>query len=120
MWPPPHWPRHSCSPRPRTRVRVTPRPAKDAAELSRKLVKSSSAKDAYRHLKRFQEIAESAGGHRAAGSLGYDASAAYVYRQLQKAGYEVDYQDFGFVYTQPLAEKLSVVSPAPATSPSRR
>ncbi|MFD4031330.1 M28 family metallopeptidase [Streptomyces sp. NPDC058637] len=88
-------------------------PAKDAAKLSRQLVRDSSAKDAYRHLQRFQAIADSAEGHRAAGSLGHDASAAYVHRLLQKAGYEVDYRSFDFVYTETLAEKLSVVSPTP-------
>ncbi|MET7368390.1 M28 family metallopeptidase [Streptomyces sp. NPDC005566] len=88
-------------------------PAKDAAKLSRTLVKNSSAKDAHRHLEQFQAIADSADGHRAAGSLGHDASAAYVYRQLQKAGYQVGYQAFDFVYTETLAEKLSVVSPTP-------
>ncbi|MFF4246154.1 M28 family metallopeptidase [Streptomyces sp. NPDC001822] len=88
-------------------------PAKEAAKLSRKLVERSSAKDAFRHLERFQAIADSADGHRAAGSLGHDASAAYVYRLLQKAGYRVGYQAFDFVYTETLAEKLSVVSPTP-------
>ncbi|GAA2957056.1 MULTISPECIES: M28 family metallopeptidase [Streptomycetaceae] len=88
-------------------------PAKAAAKLSRQLVRDASAEDAYRHLQRFQAIADSAQGHRAAGSLGHDASAAYVYRLLQKAGYEVDYQSFDFVYTETLAEKLSVVSPTP-------
>ncbi|MDQ0795069.1 M28 family metallopeptidase [Streptomyces sp. B1I3] len=88
-------------------------PAKEAAQLSRTLVKNASAKDAYRHLQQFQAIADSAGGHRAAGSLGHDASAAYVYRLLQKAGYQVGYQAFDFVYTETLAEKLSVVSPTP-------
>ncbi|MEU0129794.1 MULTISPECIES: M28 family metallopeptidase [unclassified Streptomyces] len=88
-------------------------PAKDAAKLSRKLVERSSAKDAFRHLERFQAIADSADGHRAAGSLGHDASAAYVYRLLQKAGYRVGYQSFDFVYTETLAEKLAVVSPTP-------
>ncbi|MFD3656249.1 M28 family metallopeptidase [Streptomyces sp. NPDC058620] len=88
-------------------------PAKDAAKLARKLVKSSSADDAYRHLQRFQAIADSADGHRAAGSLGHDASAAYVYQLLRKAGYDVRYESFDFMYTEPLAEKLSVVSPTP-------
>ncbi|MFJ8769016.1 M28 family metallopeptidase [Streptomyces clavifer] len=88
-------------------------PAEAAAKLSRELVRDSSAKDAYRHLRRFQAIADSAEGHRAAGSLGHDASAAYVYRQLREAGYAVDYRTFGFVYTETLAEKLSVVSPTP-------
>ncbi|MEE1754227.1 M28 family metallopeptidase [Streptomyces sp. SP18CS02] len=87
--------------------------AKDASKLSRKLVRESSAKDAFKHLEKFQQIADSAGGHRAAGSLGHDASAAYVYQQLKKAGYQVEYQKFDFIYTQTQAEKLSVVSPSP-------
>ncbi|WNF28094.1 M28 family metallopeptidase [Streptomyces sp. C11-1] len=94
--------------------RTTPHdPAKEAAKLSRKLVKSASARDAYRHLQQFQAIADSTGGHRAAGSLGHDASAAYVYRQLQRAGYQVSYESFRFTYTQTLAEKLSVTAPTP-------
>ncbi len=88
-----------------------PDPAHRAAKLAKKLVKRSSAENAHRHLERFQAIADSTGGHRAAGSLGYDASAAYVYKLLKKAGYEVAYDDFTFVYTETLAEKLSVVSP---------
>ncbi|MFD8730790.1 M28 family metallopeptidase [Streptomyces sp. NPDC059611] len=88
-------------------------PSKEAVKLSQELVKKASARDAYRHLQQFQAIADSAGGHRAAGSLGHDASAAYVYRQLQRAGYQVSYETFRFPYTQTLAEKLAVVSPAP-------
>lgn len=87
--------------------------AKEAAKLSKKLVRESSAKDAFKHLQKFQQIADSTGGHRAAGSLGYDASAAYAYQQLKKAGYDVSYQNFDFIYTETQAEKLSVVSPAP-------
>ncbi|MET9624328.1 MULTISPECIES: M28 family metallopeptidase [unclassified Streptomyces] len=88
-------------------------PAKDAAQLAKKLVRETSAKDAYKHLQKFQAIADSAGGHRAAGSLGHDASAAYVYQLLKKAGYNVEYQKFDFIYTETQAEKLSVVSPTP-------
>ncbi|WP_306325462.1 M28 family metallopeptidase [Streptomyces venezuelae] len=90
-------------------------PARDAAKLAKKLVRETSAQDAYKHLQKFQAIADSAGGHRAAGSLGHDASAAYVYTQLKKAGYDVRYQKFDFEYTETLAEKASVVSPAPRT-----
>lgn len=88
--------------------------ARDAARLARKLVRATSAEDAYRHLQRFQAIADSAGGNRAAGTLGHDASAAYVYTQLKKAGYAVTYQKFDFVYTQTLAEKAAVTSATPA------
>ncbi|MEU6080434.1 M28 family metallopeptidase [Streptomyces sp. NPDC047108] len=102
---------------PATAARGTGAPAKKAEKaaekLARKLVARSSAKDAHQHLKRFQAIADSTEGHRAAGSLGHDASAAYVYRQLQKAGYDVSYDAFEFTYTETLAEKLAVVSPTP-------
>ncbi|MFB6836660.1 M28 family metallopeptidase [Streptomyces sp. NPDC056361] len=93
----------------------TAAPARDAAKLAKKLVRETTAQDAYKHLQKFQAIADSAGGHRAAGSLGHDASAAYVYTQLKKAGYDVRYQKFDFQYTQTLAEKASVVAPAPRT-----
>ncbi|WP_228978259.1 M28 family metallopeptidase [Streptomyces sp. DH12] len=88
-------------------------PAKEASQLARKLVESASADSAHRHLRKFQQIADTAGGNRAAGTLGYDASAAYVYQQLKKAGYDVSYQEFSFMYTETQAQKLSVVSPDP-------
>ncbi|MDT9687543.1 M28 family peptidase [Streptomyces sp. P9(2023)] len=89
------------------------RPGKDATKLAKSLVREASAQGALRHLERFQAIAESAGGHRVAGSLGHDASAAYVHQQLKKAGYLVSYQRFDFVYTQTLAEQLSALTPTP-------
>ena len=88
-------------------------PARDAAKLAKKLVRETSGQGAFKHLQKFQAIADSAGGNRAAGTLGHDASAAYVYTLLKKAGYDVRYQKFEFIYTETLAEKGSVVSPAP-------
>ncbi|MFI5805723.1 M28 family metallopeptidase [Streptomyces sp. NPDC051561] len=88
-------------------------PAKDAAKLSKQLVKDSSGQGAYQHLKQFQAIADSAGGNRAAGSLGHDASGAYVFSLLKKAGYDVHYETFSFIDLKTQAEKLSVVSPTP-------
>ncbi|MFE5716188.1 M28 family metallopeptidase [Streptomyces sp. NPDC056501] len=90
-------------------------PARDAAQLAKKLVRETTGQDAFKHLQKFQAIADSTGGHRAAGTLGHDASAAYVYQQLKKAGYNVTYEQFDFIYTETLAEKVSVVSPAPRT-----
>ena len=81
--------------------------------LAKELVEEVGARGAYRHLEKFQQIADTTGGHRAAGTLGHDASAAYVYQQLKKDGYDVSYQQFDFIYTETQAEKLSVVSPAP-------
>ncbi|WP_107474013.1 M28 family metallopeptidase [Streptomyces sp. TP-A0874] len=87
------------------------KPGKSGADRAAELVKAVTAKSAHRHLRRFQAIADSAGGNRAAGTLGHDASAAYVHQALKKAGYKVSYQDFEFTYTETLAERLAVLSP---------
>ncbi|QDY81062.1 M20/M25/M40 family metallo-hydrolase [Streptomyces qinzhouensis] len=99
---------------PATADRHTPaeRDAASAAKLAAKLVKKSSADDAFDHLEKFQQISDTT-GNRAAGSLGYDASAAYVFKQLKKYGYNVSYQTFTFPYIETQAESLSVVSPTP-------
>ncbi|ARZ71915.1 amidohydrolase [Streptomyces albireticuli] len=76
--------------------------------LARKLVKEASGESAYRHLEAFQKIADANGGNRAAGTPGYDASAAYVYGQLKRAGYDVSYQDFTFYESKTLRQKLTV------------
>ncbi|WP_415947616.1 M28 family metallopeptidase [Streptomyces sp. KLOTTS4A1] len=88
------------------------KPAKDARKLSRELVRDASGAGAYRHLAAFQAIADANGGNRAAGTPGHDASAEYVYDYLKKAGYDVSYDAFEFVYNETLAERLSVVSPS--------
>jgi hypothetical protein len=41
------------------------------------------------HERVFQRIANQNGGTRASGTPGYDASAAYVQRRLEAAGYQV-------------------------------
>ncbi|OAR25875.1 amidohydrolase [Streptomyces sp. ERV7] len=88
-------------------------PQKQAERLARKLVGQASGESAYRHLEQFQKIADANGGNRAAGTPGYDASAAYVYGQLKKAGYDVAYQDFDVFESKTLREKLAVVTPEP-------
>ncbi|MGA5044507.1 M28 family peptidase [Streptomyces arboris] len=89
------------------------RAGQDAAALSRALVRDASAKDASKHLVALQAIAQATGGHRVAGSLGHEISAAYVQTLLTAAGYRVSSQKFDFIYTETLAEKLSAVSPTP-------
>ncbi|MGW6461325.1 M28 family metallopeptidase [Streptomyces sp. NPDC055078] len=88
-------------------------PGQQAAKLAQKLVAKASAQDARKHLEKFQQIADTTDGNRAAGTLGHDASAAYVYLQMKKYGYDVRYEPFDFMFVETLAEKLSVVSPAP-------
>ncbi|WP_312018502.1 M28 family metallopeptidase [Streptomyces sp. I05A-00742] len=82
-----------------------------AERLAKKLERDASAKGAYRHLKAFQRIADAHGGNRAAGTPGHEASAAYVYRLLKRAGYRVAYQEFDIWQAKTLTEKLSVLSP---------
>jgi Zn-dependent M28 family amino/carboxypeptidase len=98
---------------PATAERSGSDPAKEAAKLARKLVNDSSGPGAYQHLKQFQAIADSAGGNRAAGSLGHDASGAYVFHLMKKAGYDVHYEAFEFTSIATQAEKLAVLTPAP-------
>src|SRR5437660_9785928 len=59
-----------------------------AAPPSRPLESAANA-GAFRHLRALQEIASANGGNRAAGTPGYDRSAAYVSEQLAQAGYLV-------------------------------
>jgi hypothetical protein len=55
------------------------------------------------HERIFQRIANQNGGTRASGTPGYDASAAYVKRRLEAAGYQVTEQRFTFPFFQELA-----------------
>lgn len=79
--------------------------------LAKELVEEVTAKGAYRHLKKFQQIADANGGNRAAGTPGHTASAAYVYDTLKKAGYQVSYQDFDIYEAHTKAEKTTVLGP---------
>lgn len=92
---------------------VRPDPARQAAQLSRELVRASSARGAYRQLLKFQSLADAHHSTRAAGTPGHDASAQYVHDTLRKAGYRVSYQPFPITYIETRAEKLAVVTPAP-------
>ena len=48
------------------------------------------------HEEAFQEIADENGGNRASGQPGYDASLDYVEQRMERAGYVVSRQEFGF------------------------
>lgn len=69
-----------------------------------------------KHLRALQRIANNNGGTRASGTPGFEASAAYVTKQLRDAGYQVTQQEFEFPFFQELgAATLQQTSPAPAT-----
>ncbi|MGW1763850.1 M28 family peptidase [Streptomyces sp. NPDC002073] len=89
-------------------------PASDAARgnaLARKLVKDATAKNAFKHLKVFQSLADYNNGTRVAGSKGHEQSAKYIEAVLKAAGYKLSRHEFEFVYTETLAETLHVNSP---------
>ncbi|MFF5444632.1 M28 family peptidase [Streptomyces sp. NPDC012888] len=77
--------------------------------LAERLVAETSGRGAYRHLAAFQRIADANGGNRAAGTPGYDASAAYVHDTLKKAGYRVTYQEFDIHEAVTKTERTTVL-----------
>lgn len=78
--------------------------------LAKELVEEVTARGAYRHLAKFQQIADANGGNRAAGTPGHAASAAYVHDTLKKAGYEVSYQDFDLYEAHTKTERTTVLA----------
>ncbi|MER6776491.1 MULTISPECIES: M28 family metallopeptidase [unclassified Streptomyces] len=78
--------------------------------LAKELVEEVTARGAYRHLAKFQQIADANGGNRAAGTPGHAASAAYVHDTLKKAGYQVAYQDFDIYEAHTKTEKTTVLA----------
>ncbi|MFK0197919.1 M28 family metallopeptidase [Streptomyces lavendulae] len=79
------------------------------ARLAKELVEEVTVRGAYRHLAKFQQIADANGGNRAAGTPGHAASAAYVHDTLKKAGYDVSYQDFDIYEAHTRTEKTTVL-----------
>ncbi|MFE2377336.1 M20/M25/M40 family metallo-hydrolase [Streptomyces sp. NPDC059398] len=92
---------------------VRPDPAQQAEQLSRELVRASTARGAYRQLRKFQAIADAHHSTRAAGTPGHEASARYVHDTLERAGYRVSYEPFPITYIETRAERLAVVTPTP-------
>ncbi|MEU8773898.1 M28 family metallopeptidase [Streptomyces sp. NPDC048606] len=81
--------------------------------LAKELVEEVTARGAYRHLERFQKIADANGGNRAAGTPGHAASAAYVHDTLKKAGYQVSYQDFDIHEAHTRTERTTLLGAEP-------
>ena len=68
------------------------------------------------HARALQRIANRNDGTRASGTPGFDASAEYVKRRLEAAGYEVTEQEFSFPRSRQLAPaELDQVGPAAAS-----
>ncbi|WP_229072602.1 M28 family metallopeptidase [Actinoplanes sp. DH11] len=84
-------------------------------ESSKRLREAVTVSGVRDHLKAFQKIADRNDDNRASGTPGYAASAAYVKKTLQRAGYRVTEQKFVFPFYEELAPaQLTRVSPAGA------
>ena len=71
-----------------------------------------SVRNIRKHQKKFQRIADRNDGTRAAGTPGYDESADYVNRKLEKAGYDAELQEFEFIaFTQLTPSTLEQTAP---------
>ncbi|WP_277751122.1 M28 family peptidase [Streptomyces hoynatensis] len=90
-----------------------------AGHLERALVAATTAEGATRHLAALQRIADGAGGSRAAGTPGHERSARYAGRLLEAAGYDVTYQRFDFDHREPVAERLTQLTPRERALPIR-
>lgn len=67
------------------------------------------------HLTHLHEIAQRHGGHRASGSAGHRESLEYAERVLRSAGYRTQRQPFRFLYTETLAQRLTLADGTPRT-----
>jgi len=93
-----------------------------ANDTPSKLVECIQEDDLWNHMKKFQAIADAnpspADGHpsRNSGEPGYKASADYVAKVMEDAGYDVKLQTYKFTYYAYTAEPVfSEVSPNPHT-----
>lgn len=69
------------------------------ADTVEKLTKAVKISQVMNHLKEFQKIADQY-GDRAAGRPGYKASVDYVVKELTRAGYTPEVQEFPFTYAE--------------------
>ncbi|GIJ29756.1 amidohydrolase [Micromonospora qiuiae] len=81
----------------------------------KKLTKAVTVEGVFKHLDKFQAIANANNGTRASGTPGYDASADYVAGLLEKAGYQVSRQQFDFAYFEEFGSSFAQVAPNPTT-----
>ena len=87
-----------------------------SVEVSQQLRKALTFDGIATHLKKFQKLADANGGNRASGFAGFDASADYVERQLENAGWNVRTQDFDFdVFFQDAPSVFEQTAPNPTT-----
>jgi len=90
--------------------------AQDPNKVSQKLRDAVTVGGIRAHQQALQNIATMNNGTRASGTPGYEASAAYVTRRLERAGYRPQRQEFSFKSFEELAPAtFARVSPDPRT-----
>ncbi len=90
--------------------------ARDPLKVSEDLREEVRVSGIRAHLQALQDIATMNGGTRASGTPGFDASAAYVIRRLERAGYRPQQQTFVFKTFEELGPAtFQRVSPDPRT-----
>lgn len=78
---------------------------------AKKMVEAVKTENVFKHLEALQGVADANDGNRGAGTSGYEASAAYVEKQLRAAGYAPTRQYFDFFYEEVHGTSLTEVSP---------
>lgn len=76
-----------------------------------KLVRAIDGDAIWSDMEAFYDAAMDNGGHRAAGSPGWDASVDHVVGELESAGYDVELQEFEITYTETLHQELRQLTP---------
>jgi Zn-dependent M28 family amino/carboxypeptidase len=85
---------------------ATPATPADTRPLDVRLREAISIEQLKQHTDAWWAIAQANGGNRAAGTQGYDDSAAYVINKLAKAGYDARIDRFDFVIFEELADPI--------------
>ncbi|TQK18196.1 Zn-dependent M28 family amino/carboxypeptidase [Microbacterium sp. SLBN-154] len=92
---------------------AAPAYAVPVADTPEKIVKAVKISQVMNHLRQFQKIADANDGNRASGLPGYDASVDYIVKELTRAGYDPEVQEFPFTYTE---ENSALSRQDPATT----
>jgi Zn-dependent M28 family amino/carboxypeptidase len=88
----------------------------DSIDQTNKLRRALTVSEIREHQEKFQRIAEANQGNRAAATVGYESSVAYVKKRLKRAGYDVDLEPFDFPsWEEDSPPVMELVSPTPKT-----
>ena len=88
----------------------------DAISKTKKLRNAVTLDGILQHEEKLQAIANAHQGNRAATTIGYEASVAYVAKRLRKAGYDVSLEPFDFpTWDEDVPPVMEQVTPTPKT-----